>query len=105
MSRSAALPQDFLDAFRLGLHDRLCRPTCPNRIDCSYMWVMHTVLAPLEAAVVHLRQNPRDAAGARMILHDGHCASDHCGGYDHATRFAPQVTVLRRLLAGDKMAA
>lgn len=52
-------------------------------------------------AIRHLKQNPRDAATARLILHDQACMSGCTGesAVEHAQRQAKTVAALRKQLA------
>lgn len=57
-------------------------------------------MATIEA-IRHLRQFPRDAAKARLILHD-YCCMSGCtgdGAADHAKRQSKTVAALRKHLA------
>jgi hypothetical protein len=78
------------------VHDERCgrwpgaRPV-GECVACPYVWHVHD-------ALTHLDAHPRDAAGARLILHDARCVS---GGrcdlrVDHALRHADTVAALRR---------
>lgn len=53
-------------------------------------------------AIAHLKAAPRDAAGARLILHDAVCASGCTGASatEHAKRQTKTVAALRKYLAG-----
>lgn len=79
--------------------------TCPNRYEHTAQECVlgRSLLGPAFAqAVDHLKVAPRDAAGARGILHDGACLSG-CQGEgraDHARRTqARTVAAMRRWLA------
>lgn len=52
-------------------------------------------------AIRHLKAAPRDAAGARLILHDEACMSGCTGASaaEHAKHQAKTVTALRKYLA------
>ena len=91
-------------AYRLGMHDAQCSrggASCPYREGCSWQWVAHVPAEPFQAAEAHLQARPRDAAGARLILHDGVCTSG-CIGKQRETHARTQtlpVRVLRKVLA------
>lgn len=88
------------DTFVLGYHDRVCRPGCPNRQRCSQRWASFVPAAPLYDAAAHLADHPRDAAGARLILHDAMCMSGCTGDgrVGHAKRQTTTVAALRKAI-------
>jgi hypothetical protein len=93
-------------AYALGVHDELCHlggASCPSRLPHSWTYVAHTPLATFLAAAAHLEAHPRDAQGARLIFHDGVCASG-CQGEQRAHHAHTQTVpakVLRRVLTAD----
>jgi hypothetical protein len=62
-------------------------------------WLMNAATID---AITHLRNTPRDAAGARIILHNAVCMSGCVGesATEHAKRQTKPVTALRKYLAG-----
>lgn len=64
--------------------------------------LQYTPLSAALGAIRHLQAHPRDAQGARRILHDAVCAGfgDHCDGDDHARRTQTDlVRALRKVLS------
>lgn len=92
--------REIADAWRLELHDRQCRPACPDREACANRWVAHTPVAGWVAAVEVLRARPRDVAGARLALHDAVCMSAPCGdrAAEHARTQRVPASALRAVL-------
>ncbi len=90
-------------AYRLALHDALCRPSCPDREGCSWRWIAHTPLQAWRDAVAHLRPGRASShAQARLVLHDACCASGCTGAARvlHARTQAVPVRVLAKVLRG-----
>jgi hypothetical protein len=54
-------------------------------------------------AITHLKDNPRDAARARLILHSSACMSGCTGAEaaEHARRQSQTVAAIRKYLAGS----
>lgn len=84
----------------IAVHDAIC----PSRSEHDWRgchtshnlfgWAMHETIE-------HLDANPRDAKGARVILHNSVCMSGCTGksAEDHARTQAKAVTALRKHLA------
>lgn len=91
---------ELLTAFRMEHHDLQCRPACLDREACSGRLIQHTPVAGWLAAVELLERSPRDAAGARGLLHDAVCASGCTGARraEHARTQTVAVRALRRAL-------
>lgn len=97
MTATAAGRPDWVARFVYGLHDRRCSASCPRRDACAPRWSAH--LAGIEAAVEHLQAKPRDASGARRIIHDHLCLGSYCTGAeadDHARRTLSDVVAALR---------
>lgn len=106
----SALPTErtaLANAYREAYHDAMCPSgaRCTARLACSWAWVAHVDPSAWLAAVKHLEASPRDAAGARRVLHDAVChAGAECPRPDeHARTQTMVVRVLRKVLAGRPM--
>jgi hypothetical protein len=102
-ARTGLSPEQFL-AWVGEVHDRRCSAQCRNRPSCSQGWIQHVPAVGLLEAVQVLREQPRDAAGARRALHDRTCMSTYCAGdtaEDHARTQTLFVAALRKVLAAS----
>lgn len=97
----AVFTPEFAAAVIREVHDRQCGQRGEEHTAwCQGRWVRHT--RGWDAAVRHLQARPRDAHGARRLLHDRMCISGaDCGDADgHARRTqATSVAALRAVLA------
>jgi hypothetical protein len=85
-----------------AIHPTVCEARHPhNWNECrTSAWLINGATID---AITHLRTKPRDAAGARLILHDAICMSGCVGdsAAEHAKRQAKPVAALRKYLAGN----
>lgn len=85
------------------IHDLTCPTRHPHQWDKCRMgrWLFAPALME---ALEYLDRNPRDAAGARCILHDAVCMSGCCGDdrEDHAKRTQSKtVAALRKFRSAE----
>jgi hypothetical protein len=91
---------DRLKAAGVAVHDATCPTRAPHAWNACHTshnlfgWSMHK-------AIEHLDANPRDAKGARVILHDAVCMSGCTGASaeNHARTQTKTVAALRKHLA------
>lgn len=106
MSAVPAERQELATAYRYAYHDAACpqRAACGAREACAMWRVGHQPVPAWLAAVEHLESHPRDAAGARRILHDAVCSNGaECRDTGHPRTQTVPVRVLRKVLAGRPM--
>ena len=90
--------QRLVDA-RESVHARLCGSVpVHSSAECRTV----PPFEPLAATLEHLDERPRDARGARWILHDAACASGCQRDSDHADRTqAAEVAAIRKFRATE----
>lgn len=93
-----------LDSALEAIHPTIC----PRPVTDAHSWqdcqsARRLYNGATLAAISHLRAHPRDAAAARLILHDYACMSgcQGVGAADHAKRHAGTVAALRKYLKGS----
>jgi hypothetical protein len=92
--------REFTQAVLREVHDRHCHDRRAEHVEwCAPRWVRHQ--GGWADAVRHLQAHPRDARGARRIMHDRTCSSGaECDtADDHARTQTKNVAALRKVLA------